>query len=52
MTPVQKIVDNHPLKTFNGLTLAIENAINAFMTSKYNPFYYHGALPQYYLWVL
>ncbi len=52
MTPVQKIVDNHPLKTFNGLTLALENATNAFMTSKYNPFYYHGALPQYYLWVL
>ncbi len=52
MTPVQKIVDNHPLKALNGLTLAIENAINAFMTSKYNPFYYHGALPQYYLWVL
>lgn len=52
MTPVQKIVDNHPLKPLNGLTLWLENAVNAFMTSKYNPFYYHGALPQYYLWVL
>ena len=27
-----------------GLTLLV--------TSKYNPLYYHGALPQFYLWVL
>lgn len=34
------------------LTLAIEKATNAVLTNKYNPFYYHGALPQFYLWVL
>lgn len=30
----------------------IEDVINKITTSKYNPFYYHGALPQFYLWVL
>ncbi len=25
---------------------------NVLITSKYNPFYYHGALPQFYFWVL
>lgn len=40
------------LKQANVLTLKFEKVINVFLTSKYNPFYYHGALPQFYLWVL
>lgn len=39
-------------KGMTDLTLAIEKAVNAVLTNKYNPFYYHGALPQFYLWVL
>ncbi len=39
-------------KGMTDLTLAIEKATNAVLTNKYNPFYYHGALPQFYLWVL
>lgn len=30
----------------------LEEWTNKATTSKYNPFYYHGALPQFYLWVL
>jgi quinol-cytochrome oxidoreductase complex cytochrome b subunit len=33
-------------------TLKLEQWTNTITTSKYNPFYYHGALPQFYLWVL
>lgn len=33
-------------------TIAFEDVINRITTSKYNPFYYHGALPQFFLWVL
>jgi len=36
----------------NAVTLWCEDFTNKFLTSKYNPFYYHGALPQFYLWVL
>jgi len=36
----------------NGGLLWLEDLTNTVMTSKYNPFYYHGALPQFYLWVL
>ncbi|MBI4533879.1 MAG: cytochrome b N-terminal domain-containing protein [Candidatus Melainabacteria bacterium] len=36
----------------NKVTLALEQWINAVVTSKYNPLYYHGALPQFFLWVL
>ncbi len=36
----------------NDLTLGIENVTNKVISNKYNPFYYHGALPQFYLWVL
>jgi len=32
--------------------LKIEHVTNVIATSKYNPFYYHGALPQFFLWVL
>ncbi len=32
--------------------LKAEDATNQILTSKYNPFYYHGALPQFFLWVL
>lgn len=32
--------------------LWLEDVTNVITTSKYNPFYYHGALPQFYLWVL
>jgi CDP-4-dehydro-6-deoxyglucose reductase, E3 len=34
------------------MTIKLEEGINAVTSSKYNPFYYHGALPQFYLWVL
>jgi quinol-cytochrome oxidoreductase complex cytochrome b subunit/Pyruvate/2-oxoacid:ferredoxin oxidoreductase delta subunit len=33
-------------------TLVCEDWFNKICTSKYNPFYYHGALPQFFLWVL
>jgi quinol-cytochrome oxidoreductase complex cytochrome b subunit/NAD-dependent dihydropyrimidine dehydrogenase PreA subunit len=33
-------------------TLVCEDWFNKLCTSKYNPFYYHGALPQFFLWVL
>jgi quinol-cytochrome oxidoreductase complex cytochrome b subunit len=33
-------------------TQNFENWTNKIFSSKYNPFYYHGALPQFYLWVL
>ena len=36
----------------NKATLILEHWTNRIATSKYNPFYYHGALPQFYLWVL
>jgi len=36
----------------NNLTLWLEDITNKVLTSKYNPFYYHGALPQFFLWVL
>lgn len=49
---MEKIVHNHPLKAFNAFTLWFEDLLNKIMTSKYNPMYYHGALPQFYLWVL
>jgi len=49
---VEKIVHNHPLRAFNSFTLWFEDVLNKIMSSKYNPFYYHGALPQFYLWVL
>ena len=39
-------------KGLTDLTLAIEKGTNAVISNKYNPFYYHGALPQFYLWVL
>lgn len=38
-------------KLTNG-TIVFEDWINRITTSKYNPFYYHGALPQFFLWVL
>lgn len=34
------------------LMLWLEHITNNVLTSKYNPFYYHGALPQFFLWVL
>jgi quinol-cytochrome oxidoreductase complex cytochrome b subunit/NAD-dependent dihydropyrimidine dehydrogenase PreA subunit len=33
-------------------TIAFEDVTNRITTNKYNPFYYHGALPQFFLWVL
>jgi quinol-cytochrome oxidoreductase complex cytochrome b subunit len=39
-------------KGLTDVTLAIEKGLNGIVTHKYNPFYYHGALPQFYLWVL
>ena len=35
-----------------GATIRFEDVINRITTSKYNPLYYHGALPQFFLWVL
>ncbi len=37
---------------WNRRFLEIEDLTNTILTNKYNPFYYHGALPQFYLWVL
>ena len=34
------------------LTLFIEKILNSSFSQKYNPFYYHGALPNFFLWVL
>jgi quinol-cytochrome oxidoreductase complex cytochrome b subunit/NAD-dependent dihydropyrimidine dehydrogenase PreA subunit len=39
-------------KGMTDFTLLLEKGTNAVVTNKYNPFYYHGALPQFYLWVL
>lgn len=47
-----KDIYNHFIDGANKFTLFIEDGINVLITSKYNPFYYHGALPQFYLWVL
>jgi quinol-cytochrome oxidoreductase complex cytochrome b subunit len=43
---------NSFIKWANEVTLWLEDLTNKALTSKYNPFYYHGALPQFYLWVL
>src|SRR5882757_2016763 len=40
------------IKSGNQAFLVFEDMTNKIMTSKYNPLYYHGALPQFYLWVL
>ncbi len=40
------------IKSGNKFFLVFEDLTNKIMTSKYNPLYYHGALPQFYLWVL
>ncbi len=37
---------------FQRLTLFIERILNSTFSQKYNPFYYHGALPNFFLWVL
>jgi ferredoxin len=34
------------------LTLFVERGLNTVFSQKYNPFYYHGALPNFFLWVL
>ncbi len=36
----------------NNRLLELEDVTNELISSKYNPFYYHGALPQFYLWIL
>lgn len=38
-----------PLQRF---TLQIERGLNAVFSQRYNPFYYHGALPNFFIWVL
>jgi quinol-cytochrome oxidoreductase complex cytochrome b subunit len=43
---------NSFIKLANEGTLWLEDLTNKILTNKYNPFYYHGALPQFYLWVL
>jgi quinol-cytochrome oxidoreductase complex cytochrome b subunit len=39
-----------PIK--NRIVLPIEKGLNVLFTQKYNPFYYHGALPNFFLWAL
>ncbi|MEM0951643.1 MAG: cytochrome b N-terminal domain-containing protein [Cyanobacteria bacterium P01_H01_bin.74] len=34
------------------ITLQIEQGLNKVFTQKYNPFYYHGALPNFFIWSL
>lgn len=34
------------------LVLGLERVLNGVFSQKYNPFYYHGALPNFFLWVL
>jgi quinol-cytochrome oxidoreductase complex cytochrome b subunit len=36
----------------NKLVLPLEKGLNAIFSQKYNPFYYHGALPNFFLWAL
>ncbi len=40
------------IRACNQAFLAIEDLLNKLFTNKYNPLYYHGALPQFFLWVL
>lgn len=40
------------IKGANQFSLWLEDIVNKITTSKYNPLYYHGALPQYFLWIL
>lgn len=40
------------INELNKFLLVLENITNMVVSNKYNPFYYHGALPQFYLWVL
>lgn len=40
------------IKGANKAFLELEAGLNALFTNKYNPLYYHGALPQFFLWVL
>jgi quinol-cytochrome oxidoreductase complex cytochrome b subunit len=44
-----KLVYTEPLTK---ATLTLEQWFNVIATHRYNPFYYHGALPQFFLWVL
>ena len=43
---------NNYTEVLTQIELKLEELVNTVTTSKYNPFYYHGALPQFYLWVL
>jgi CDP-4-dehydro-6-deoxyglucose reductase, E3 len=36
----------------SNLVLPVEKATNAVFSQKYNPFYYHGAMPNFFLWCL
>jgi quinol-cytochrome oxidoreductase complex cytochrome b subunit/NAD-dependent dihydropyrimidine dehydrogenase PreA subunit len=40
------------IQACNYIMLWVELLTNKIATNKYNPFYYHGALPQFFLWVL
>jgi len=40
------------IRGLNKAFLQLEAGLNAIFTNKYNPLYYHGALPQFFLWVL
>lgn len=44
------MVYTEPLKKY--LVLPLEKFCNDVFTQKYNPFYYHGALPNFFIWVL
>lgn len=40
------------IRACNQVFLVIEDGLNKLFTNKYNPLYYHGAMPQFFLWVL
>lgn len=40
------------LRKFQTLTIAIEKVLNKVFSQQYNPFYYHGAIPNLFMWTL
>lgn len=40
------------IEALRTVTLWLEKGLNLVFTQKYNPLYYHGALPNFFLWVL
>ena len=40
------------LEKLQVLTIAFEKWLNKIFSQQYNPFYYHGALPNLFMWTL